>query len=137
MNAAILLTVPVAIALVLAGGQRAASTPADAAAVAGAPRKSALALATDPGERVYLKWCAPCHAPGIEHPGTNAITAKYRGDRPGALIAQADLDPALIKLMVRHGISVMPTFRKTEISDPELDALAAWLAAQGKKPKQE
>jgi hypothetical protein len=29
---------------------------------------------------------------------------------------------------VRHGISVMPHFRKTEISDTELDELAAFLA---------
>jgi mono/diheme cytochrome c family protein len=33
-----------------------------------------------------------------------------------------------VKVLVRHGISVMPQFRKTEISDQELDALAAYLA---------
>ena len=30
--------------------------------------------------------------------------------------------------MVRTGISVMPHFRKTEISDAELDALARYVA---------
>ncbi len=29
---------------------------------------------------------------------------------------------------LRHGISVMPQFRKTEISDADLDALAQYLA---------
>jgi len=33
-----------------------------------------------------------------------------------------------VKYFVRHGISVMPQFRKTEISDAELDALAAFLS---------
>jgi len=33
-----------------------------------------------------------------------------------------------VKVLVRHGISVMPQFRKTEISDAELDALAKYLS---------
>jgi hypothetical protein len=32
--------------------------------------------------------------------------------------------------MVRDGISVMPFFRKTEISDADLDALTAYLTAE-------
>ena len=122
-------------ALLLAGCGSAESAVVNAEGPAAGPRKSALALATDPGQRSYLKWCAPCHASGIEHPGTNAITAKYEGTRPGALIEQPDLDPDLIKAMVRSGISVMPPFRKTELSDSDLDALAIWLAAQGKQRK--
>jgi mono/diheme cytochrome c family protein len=31
------------------------------------------------GRAVYTKWCAPCHDPGVIHPGTNALTVKYRG----------------------------------------------------------
>ena len=34
---------------------------------------------------------------------------------------------AMVKGFVRNGAYVMPRFRKTEISDPELDALAAYL----------
>lgn len=111
--------------------------PALGAGTTAAPWQSPLAKATDPGERTYLKWCAPCHAPGLEHPGTNALTARYAGAAPGALIERRDLEPALVKLMVRNGISVMPQFRKTEISDPELDALAKWLSAQGKIKKED
>jgi len=33
-----------------------------------------------------------------------------------------------VRHIVRTGISVMPQFRKTEISDAELDALAAYLS---------
>lgn len=80
------------------------------------------------GRAVYTKWCAPCHDPGVIHPGTNALTVKYRGVKPGVLLEWKDLAPETVKYLVRHGISVMPQFRKTEISDADLDALAQFLA---------
>ena len=36
--------------------------------------------------------------------------------------------PDFVKVIVRQGVSVMPQFRKTEISDADLEALAAYLA---------
>jgi mono/diheme cytochrome c family protein len=36
--------------------------------------------------------------------------------------------PELTRSFVRTGVSVMPPFRKTEISDADLEALAAYLA---------
>jgi (+)-pinoresinol hydroxylase len=80
------------------------------------------------GRAVYSKWCAPCHDPGVSHPGTHALTVKYQGVKPGVLLEWKDLSANTVKFFVRHGISVMPQFRKTEISDWELDALAAYLA---------
>jgi len=80
------------------------------------------------GRAVYTKWCAPCHDPGVIHPGTNALTVKYRGIKPGVLLEWKDLQPQTVAYLVRHGISVMPQFRKTEISDAELDALAKFLS---------
>jgi mono/diheme cytochrome c family protein len=80
------------------------------------------------GRAVYTKWCAPCHDPGIIHPGTNALTVKYRGVKPGVLLEWKDLPPDTVRYLVRHGISVMPQFRKTEISDADLDALAKFLS---------
>jgi (+)-pinoresinol hydroxylase len=80
------------------------------------------------GRVVYGKWCAPCHDPGVAHPGTNALTVKYRGVKSGVLLEWTDLPAAMVKVLVRHGISVMPQFRKTEISDADLDALAAFLS---------
>jgi (+)-pinoresinol hydroxylase len=80
------------------------------------------------GRAVYAKWCAPCHDPGLIHPGTNALTVKYRGVKPGVLLEWKDLQPETVKYLVRHGISVMPQFRKTEISDADLDALAKFLS---------
>ncbi len=96
----------------------------------------ALALAapaaaqTADGQAVFAKWCAPCHAPGPGHPGTQSLEAKYKGAKPGPLQARTDLTPDVVRFYVRHGVSIMPFFRKTEITDAELDALGAYLARQ-------
>ena len=80
------------------------------------------------GEEVFRYWCTPCHAPGPRHPGTQALDALYKGAKPAALEQRTDLVPELTRSFVRSGVSVMPPFRKTEISDADLEALAAYLA---------
>jgi mono/diheme cytochrome c family protein len=80
------------------------------------------------GRTVYTQWCAPCHAAGVTHPGTHALTVKYQGVKPGVLLEWRDLPANTVKFVVRHGISVMPQFRKTEINDQDLDALAKFLS---------
>ena len=85
------------------------------------------------GQVVYEHWCAPCHAAGMEHPGTMALNTKYQGKIPAVLIDRTDLTPEVIKTFVRHGVSIMPFFRKTEISDKQLDALARYIADYSKK----
>jgi (+)-pinoresinol hydroxylase len=80
------------------------------------------------GDAVFQKWCAPCHAAGPGHPGTTAIAALYKGAKPAALQERTDLSPEIVKQFVRKGVSVMPFFRKTEISDADLDALGAYLS---------
>jgi mono/diheme cytochrome c family protein len=80
------------------------------------------------GHQVFDKWCAPCHAPGPNHPGTTALTALYKGTRPGALQQRTDLNSSTITVAVRQGVYSMPFFRKTEISDAELEALIRYLA---------
>jgi mono/diheme cytochrome c family protein len=112
---------PLALVLALAGTQIALSAEPGGASKSAAP---------DVGKLTYEKWCAPCHAPGPDHPGTQALDALYKGSKPGALIQRTDLTPPIVKQFVRKGVTVMPFFRKTEISDTELDALAAFLAKQ-------
>lgn len=80
------------------------------------------------GRAVFEHWCAPCHAPGARYPGTQALEALYKGAKPAALEQRTDLVPELTRAIVRTGVSVMPPFRKTEISDADLAALAAYLA---------
>jgi (+)-pinoresinol hydroxylase len=87
-----------------------------------------LAAQAPDGKAVFEKWCAPCHGDGPGRPGTTALQALYKGVKPALLEERTDLVPDLTRNFVRNGVSVMPFFRKTEISDAELDALAAYLA---------
>jgi mono/diheme cytochrome c family protein len=99
-------------------------------ALSAEPAGASKSTAQNVGQLTYEKWCAPCHAPGPDHPGTQALDVLYKGGKPGALIERTDLTPPIVKQFVRKGVSVMPFFRKTEISDTELDALAAFLSKQ-------
>jgi (+)-pinoresinol hydroxylase len=81
----------------------------------------------------YQKFCSQCHGEGVGKPGTLALADKYKGKKPALLEARTDLDPAIVKLFVRNGVSVMPFFRKTEISDEDLDAIAAYLSRDNKR----
>ena len=99
-------------------------------ALSAEPGGAGKSAAQNVGRLTYDKWCAPCHAPGPQHPGTQALDALYKGSKPGALVERTDLTPPIVKQFVRHGVSVMPFFRKTEISDTELDALASFLSKQ-------
>ena len=74
----------------------------------------------------------PHRVPGPRHPGTQALEALYKGAKPAALEERTDLVPSLTETFVRTGVSVMPPFRKTEISDADLAALAAYLAPRAR-----
>lgn len=80
------------------------------------------------GKEIYGHWCAPCHGVGDQFPGTVALGVKYEGKLPAPLEQRTDLDADVVKAFVRTGISIMPFFRKTEIGDADLDALAAYLS---------
>ena len=95
------------------------------------------------GKQVYEHWCAPCHGPGIGLPGfdglpgTHQLKLKYRGTEvPAVLDERTDLVPEFIKVVVRQGVSFMPQFRKTEISDAEIEALAAFLTRNNPSVRQ-
>ena len=81
----------------------------------------------------FQNYCSMCHGEGPGQPGTMALQAKYKGAEPALLSKRADLTPQLVKLYVRNGISIMPIFRKTEISDADLDAIAAYLTRNNTK----
>ncbi len=93
-------------------------------------------VAPKPGEPAgwvqFQRACSVCHGSGPAKPGTRALRAKYRGKLPALLEQRTDLTPTYVKYIVRHGVSVMPPFRKTELSDRDLDAIAAYLA---RKPR--
>ncbi len=86
------------------------------------------ANANDPkGYAQYEKSCVVCHGSGLARPGTRALSTKYRGSLPALLQERVDLAPDYIRTVVRHGLTVMPPLRKTELSDADLDAIVAYL----------
>jgi len=91
-----------------------------------APLYDHTALTT--GRAIYTYWCWNCHGEGPGKPGTAALAARYKGALPALLTERTDLSPELVKGYVRSGLSVMPHFRKTQISDAQLKALAEYLA---------
>jgi (+)-pinoresinol hydroxylase len=106
-------------------------------AVFGMPCGAALAAEAVPakpsGEAVYTHWCAPCHAPGPGHPGTESLQLKYGGKTPAVLVERTDLTPQVVATFVRQGVLLMAPFRKTEITDAELAVLSAYVAGNAGK----
>jgi (+)-pinoresinol hydroxylase len=106
---------------------------ASAAAAQEVATPDAAALAR--GKVKFTQTCAPCH--GTDRgdfgramlPGTDALRIKYQGKLPAALEQRTDLTPAVIKAYVRTGTWSMPPFRKTELSDAQIDEISAYIAA--------
>jgi mono/diheme cytochrome c family protein len=84
--------------------------------------------AVESGAAVFNNWCSACHSRGPQNaPGTASLQNKYQGSVPAALEDRRDLTPEVIKVFVRNGVAMMAPFRKVEVSDADLDALAAYL----------
>jgi mono/diheme cytochrome c family protein len=80
------------------------------------------------GAAVFNNWCSACHSRGPQNaPGTTSLQFKYQGKTPAALEDRTDLTVDLVKFFVRNGVATMPQFRKTEVGDADLAALAAYL----------
>jgi mono/diheme cytochrome c family protein len=110
---------------VAAGALLAAMAVATGTAIGAEPAPS--------GEAVYQHWCAPCHAPGPGHPGTQSLQVKYAGKTPAVLVERTDLSAQAIATFVRTGVLSMPPFRKTEVSDAELAALTGYITSVARK----
>lgn len=85
------------------------------------------------GQEVFTRRCAPCHGAGPGNdgaamlPGTAALAARHGKDLPAPLEQRGDLDEATLRMIVRNGIGAMPMFRKTELGDQDIAAIALWL----------
>jgi len=93
---------------------------------AASPPGPATSTARSAGGSVFDRWCGDCHHTP-DGPGSLALQRKYRGAVPAVLEQRTNLPPAYVKLVVRRGISFMPSFRKTEISDADLQLVATYL----------
>jgi (+)-pinoresinol hydroxylase len=84
------------------------------------------------GKAVFVRWCQGCHeampGSGFDPPaGTYTLQQRYQGRLPAEIEKRTDITAAQIRSLVRHGINVMTPFRKTEITDQQLDDLVAYL----------
>ncbi|HEY8521506.1 MAG TPA: cytochrome c [Gammaproteobacteria bacterium] len=113
---------------------KAVAALAVAAALAG-PALAQDAALVERGRTVFAHYCAPCHGPGRGDdgapmlPGTHALHLKYRGEKPALLEERDDLPAPVLKTFVRYGVASMPPFRKTEVTDEDIEAISAYLAA--------
>ena len=96
------------LAVAMSGCAAEGTSPPPVPALPATPVRSAAA-------QIFVKWCGDCHGPG--GPGSMALERKYGGKLPAVLQQRSDLRPNYVKLVVRRGMSFMPSFRKTEISD--------------------
>jgi len=97
-------------------------------ALGGAPSARAAVTTGPAGGKIFRKWCGDCHG-APQGPGSIGLQRKYQGAVPAVLEQRTDLNPEYVKLVVRRGVSFMPSFRKTEISDAELALVAAYLVS--------
>ena len=90
--------------------------------------------AAERGNAKYQYMCAPCHGSGAGDdgrkmlPGTDALRIKYKGKVSALLEARTDLTAKILRVFVRRGSWSMPPFRPTELTDAEIEDIAAYLA---------
>ena len=106
--------------------------------------KADMAL-TDPltrrGQAVFDGHCRVCHGAAATpagnglFPGTYALQMRYQGKLPAALEQRRDLRADRVMAVVRRGGGgFMPPLRPTELSDADLQAVAAYLARRPTSP---
>ena len=127
-----------------AAGAPAAGTPAAGTPTGGPPPPPPYQMRAQlpPGDRlaggkdgaaVFSNRCGACHLAGGM--GTNMlIKMRMQAGQPpqSALLAnRKDLTRTYVKTVVRHGYLAMPRLTRVEVTDAELDAIAAYLGKGG------
>jgi mono/diheme cytochrome c family protein len=79
------------------------------------------------GKHAYDRICIYCHGPGVW--GANRLSKRLGKDH-ALLETRTDLPAPAIRAIVRSGVGSMPPMRKTELSDSDVDAIAAYLTRQ-------
>jgi len=85
------------------------------------------------GAALFSNLCGACHLAGGM--GTNLLTKQrvILGEpaENGLLANRQDLTQNYVKIIVRRGRMAMPSLTRVEVTDAELDAIAAYLGKAG------
>lgn len=122
-------------ALVVGACSEGGSEPgfAETGAAVAPVRPAAVAMGEAPaGKEAFDHWCLPCHDAGPHYPGTMALKQRV-GEARAVLLERADLTEEYVKLVVRNGFNMMPPLKPTELTDSELERVAAHVASAGKQ----
>ena len=85
---------------------------------------AALTPRQEQGRKLFNGSCVYCHGPNVW--GTFTLGRRLGADH--ALLEQrADLVAPYVKNVVRVGMGSMPPFRRTELSDADVDAIVDYL----------
>ena len=82
------------------------------------------------GERLFYGRCGYCHVEGGT--GTLMLARRLGADR-SLLARRTDLQAAYVKGVVRGGLNSMPKLTRVEVTDGELDQIAAYLTRNAPK----
>lgn len=84
--------------------------------------------AADPGKAEFERACSICHGAGPDRPGTQSLQVKYEGKIPALLEQRTDLTADVVRFYIRNGVAMMPRFRKTELTDAQVELIARYLS---------
>jgi mono/diheme cytochrome c family protein len=84
----------------------------------------AIVQAAPDGQALFKEKCLMCH--GKAGMGTALLSRRVQ---PGELLLRKDLVAAFVVRAARIGLGNMPAITRGEVSDAQMDAIAAYLAA--------
>jgi mono/diheme cytochrome c family protein len=82
------------------------------------------------GRQLFEATCIHCHDPGGW--GTRDLARRLGAER-SRLMQRTDLDADYIRAVVRNGINSMPWYTRTDLSDRQIAAIAAYLTRNNVK----
>lgn len=85
------------------------------------------------GQMLYQKNCLICHGDGPSFIGTIMLGNRL-GKENAVLLKRQNLPGEYVEQIVRRGMGTMPGFRRSEISDKELQVLIGYMQQQGGQP---
>jgi len=76
------------------------------------------------GKALFVTQCGGCH---LDRGFGTRVLSRRVPEGQAMLEAREDLNAMYVTTVVRHGIGSMPQFRKAELSDADLNAIATYL----------